>query len=64
VPLDQQDFQQWTRELRQAAEKMYKTLQTKNREQASEATNDVAGACENCHTKYRDVAEGKPRCTP
>ena len=33
---------------------MYKAAQSKNKELASDTTNDVAGACENCHTVYRE----------
>jgi len=64
VPLGQADWKQWVAEMKTAAQKMYQVAKTKNREQASDTTNDVAGACENCHTKYRDTAAGAPRCTP
>jgi hypothetical protein len=61
VPLDQKDWAPFVADLRKASQAMLKAAQAKNRELASETTNDVAGACENCHTKYRDAA---PRCTP
>ena len=38
---------------------MYKAAQSKNKELSSDTTNDVAAACENCHTVYR---EPNPRC--
>ncbi|MGQ0734324.1 MAG: hypothetical protein ACT4QD_11780 [Acidobacteriota bacterium] len=63
VPLKQADWAQFTRELKDASQKMLKAARSRNRETASDATNDVAGACENCHLKYRDVGD-KPRCTP
>ena len=61
VPLDQKDWPQFVSELRTASQTMLKAAQAKNRELASEVTNDVATACENCHSKYRDAT---PRCTP
>jgi hypothetical protein len=61
VPLDQKDWPGFIADLRKASQAMLKAAQSRNRELASETTNDVAGACENCHTKYRDA---NPRCTP
>lgn len=61
VPLDQKDWPGFVADLRKASQAMLKAAQSRNREVASEATNDVAGACENCHSKYRDA---NPRCTP
>jgi hypothetical protein len=61
VPVNQKDWPQFVAELRTASQAMLKAAQAKNRDLASETTNDVAGACENCHTKYRDAT---PRCTP
>jgi hypothetical protein len=61
VPVTQKDWPQFVADLRKASQAMLKAAQAKNRDLASETTNDVAGACENCHTKYRDAA---PRCTP
>ena len=61
VPLDQKDWPGFVADLRTASRAMLKAAQSRNRELASETTNEVAGACENCHTKYRDA---NPRCTP
>jgi hypothetical protein len=61
VPLTQKDWAPFIADLRKASEVMLKAARSKNREAASEATNDVAGACENCHIKYR---EPNPRCVP
>jgi hypothetical protein len=61
VPIDQPDWAPFVADLRKASMTMLKAAQSRNREASSEATNDVAGACENCHTKYRDA---NPRCTP
>lgn len=61
VPVNQKDWAPFVEGLRKASQAMLKAAQAKNRDLASETTNDVAGACENCHTKYRDAP---PRCTP
>ena len=61
VPLDQKDWAPFVADLRKASQAMLKAAQSKNKELASETTNEVAGACENCHSKYRDA---DPRCTP
>jgi hypothetical protein len=61
VPITQKDWAPFVADLRKASEVMLKAARSKNREAASEATNDVAGACENCHIRYR---EPDPRCTP
>jgi hypothetical protein len=61
VPTDQKDWAPFVADLRKASQAMLKAAQSKNRDLAGETTNDVAGACENCHSKYRDAP---PRCTP
>jgi hypothetical protein len=61
VPLTQKDWAPFVADLRKASEVMLKAARSRNREAASEATNDVAGACESCHIKYR---EPNPRCVP
>ena len=64
VPIQRADYQKAAQELVVAARAMYKAAQSKNQELASDATNDVAGACENCHSVYRDKTPGSPRCEP
>jgi hypothetical protein len=59
VPLTRPDWQKFSQELVTASRAMYKAAQSKNRELASDTTNDVAAACENCHSVYR---EPTPRC--
>jgi len=61
VPVTQKDWPGFVADLRKASQAMLKAAQAKNKDLASETTNDVAGACENCHIKYRDA---QPRCTP
>ena len=62
VPLDQDDFMQYTRDLVDVGKKALQVARTKNLEAMIEVTNDVAGACENCHTVYRRYPE-ENRCT-
>ena len=59
VPAQRADWTKFAADLRTAARAMYKAAQAKNKELASDTTNDIAGACENCHTVYR---EPNPRC--
>jgi hypothetical protein len=61
VPITQKDWAPMVADLRKASAAMLKAAQSKNKELASDTTNDVAGACENCHSVYRDA---DPRCTP
>ena len=61
VPLDQTDFVQWAQGLETAGREAYRVAQTKDRDAMIEITNDVAGACENCHAKYRRYPESE-RC--
>jgi hypothetical protein len=62
VPIGNADFQQYARELVTAGTRAYEIAQTKNLEMMIEVTNDVAGACENCHGTYRRYPETE-RCT-
>ena len=64
VPIKQADWQKYSQELVVASRAMYKAAQSRKQDVASDATNDVAAACENCHTTYRDKGAGAPRCTP
>ncbi len=60
VPVGNADFQQFARDLVDVGTKAYEIAKTKNLDAMIEITNDVAGACENCHTVYRRYED---RCT-
>ncbi len=60
VPVGDDEFQQYARELVEAGKKAYAAAETRNLEAMIEVTNDVAGACENCHFVYRRFED---RCT-
>lgn len=64
VPLDQADYQKWTADLAAVGLEAYQAAQSKNQDKVIEVSDKVAQACANCHEKYRDVSEGKQRCTP
>ena len=60
VPVGNADFQQYARELVDTGRRAYEIAQTKDLDAMVEITNDVAGACENCHAVYRRYED---RCT-
>ncbi len=62
VPLADDDFMQYTRDLVDVGRRAWEVAQTKDLEAMVEITNEVAGACENCHTVYRRYPE-ENRCT-
>ena len=66
VPLSQPDFQKFAREMREAGRVVLQAARTKDRDTVSDATNDIADACSNCHEIYRDKgpADSPARCTP
>jgi hypothetical protein len=66
VPVDQADFQTFARGMREAGRVVLQAARAKNREQATDATNNIADACVNCHAVYRDTgpADSPARCTP
>ena len=53
VPVGNDDFQQFARDLVDTGKRAYEIAQSKDRDAMIEITNDVAGACENCHAVYR-----------
>jgi hypothetical protein len=66
VPLNQPDFQKFAREMREVGRAALQAARTKNQEKVSDATNNIADACSNCHEVYRDKgpADSPARCTP
>ena len=53
VPVNQPDYQRYAKDLAEAGKAAYEIAKTKDLEAMSDVTNDVAGACENCHIVYR-----------
>jgi cytochrome c553 len=66
VPINQPDFQRFAREMRDAGRVALMAARTRNQEKVSDATNNIADACSNCHEIYRDKgpADSAARCTP
>jgi hypothetical protein len=66
VPYRQADFQRFAGDMRKAGLAVLQAAHTKNQEKVSDATNDLADACSNCHEVYRDKgpADSPARCTP
>ena len=60
MPVGDADFQQFARDLVDTGTKAYEIAQRQDLDAMVEITNEVAGACENCHTVYRRYED---RCT-
>jgi hypothetical protein len=61
VPLGDDEFLQYAREMEEVARAAAAVAATKDRDAMINATNDLAGGCENCHTQYRRYPE-ENRC--
>jgi hypothetical protein len=57
APIQNADWQMWVQELRTAGATAYKAGQAKTMDAVLEAADVMSTACQNCHDKYRDVAE-------
>jgi hypothetical protein len=63
VPVDRADWIEYARGMQDAGKKALEAARSRSQEAVSEVTNDIAGACSNCHSVYRDVQGGNPeRC--
>ena len=65
VPINQPDFQTFAQAMRDAGIVALQAARTKSQEKVSDATNNIAEACSNCHEVYRDKgpADSPARCT-
>jgi hypothetical protein len=66
VPIGQADFQKFALDMRASGLAVLQAARAKNQEKVSDATNDLADSCSNCHEVYRDKgpADSPLRCTP
>jgi hypothetical protein len=66
VPGQQPDFQKFASNMREAGLVALRAARAKDREKATDATNNIADACVSCHEVYRDKgpADSPARCTP
>jgi len=58
APVERPDWIKFTQGLADAGRIAFKASQSRNRDAVIEATNDLAGACGNCHEVYRDKPGG------
>jgi mono/diheme cytochrome c family protein len=58
APVERDDWVKYTHELVDAARAVLKASQARNQDIVSEATNQLADACLNCHVAYRDKEGG------
>jgi mono/diheme cytochrome c family protein len=58
APVERPDWIKFTQGLTDAGRIAFKASQSRNRDAVIEATNDLAGACLNCHEVYRDKPGG------
>ena len=61
VPVQRYDWGRYSRGMVDTGWAVYEAARAKDRERVSELTNQLAGACENCHLAYRDKPD---RCIP
>ncbi len=61
VPVQDADFIKYAQELGEAGRAAFTVAQSQDRDAMIEVTNQVAGACENCHSVYRRFED---RCVP
>jgi mono/diheme cytochrome c family protein len=65
VPVERADWIKYTQELAEAGKAAYKASQSRNQEAVSDASNQIADACLNCHVAYRDKPGGlAAHCVP
>ena len=58
VPVEQEDWIQYTADMIEAGKAAYRAAQTRDQATVSEVTNVIADACYNCHEAYRDKPGG------
>jgi hypothetical protein len=57
APIQNADWRMWVQGLRDAGTVAYKAGQAKNMDEVLNAADVMSTACQNCHDKYREVAE-------
>lgn len=61
APVGNEDYQKYAKQLTEVAKKIYAAAHKEDRDTVSDLTNDLAGACEDCHAIYRRYPESS-RC--
>ena len=57
APIQNADWQMWVQGLRDAGMVAFKAGQSKNMDEVLNAADVMSTACQNCHDKYREVAD-------
>lgn len=65
APIDQQDWIEWTAELRETGLASYEAARRKDQDALFDLSERLLATCTDCHTRYLDV-DGEPgnRCMP
>ena len=58
APVERYDWLKWSRELGEVGWEIYQAALERDQEAVAELTNNLAGACDNCHRVYRNNAQG------
>ena len=53
APVGNEDFQKYAKQLTSVARQIYAAAHAEDQEKVSDLTNELAGACEDCHAIYR-----------
>ncbi len=53
APVANEDYQKYARQLTSVARQIYAAAHEEDQEKVSDLTNELAGACEDCHAIYR-----------
>lgn len=61
APVGNEDYEKYAKQLTEVAKKIYAAAHEKDRDTVSDLTNELAGACEDCHAIYRRYPESS-RC--
>lgn len=63
VPVERYDWLKWSREMTEVSWDIYQAAQARDQEAVAELTNNLATACDNCHSVYRSNAQqNRMRC--
>lgn len=58
APVERWDWLKWSREMTEVSWNIYQAALEKDQARVGELTNDLAGACDNCHRVYRSYSQG------
>jgi hypothetical protein len=63
APVQRYDWLKWSSDMTELGFRIYQAAQRKDQAEVGELTNDLAQACDNCHSVYRSNSQGNQmRC--